>query len=67
MASTTEQDNSKRKESEMDRDALYDAICVVIDEVKTDERNKDTDEYASEIMDAITQYFGIPDNYFETK
>ena len=32
----------------------YAAICRVIDRVKTDARNLDTDEYASMIVDALT-------------
>ena len=34
-------------------DKRYEAICRVIDAAKNDERARDTDEYASEIVDII--------------
>lgn len=34
-------------------DAAYDAICAVIDRVKSDDRHLDTDEYAGMIVEAL--------------
>lgn len=31
----------------------YDAICDVVDAVKTDDKNEDTDIYAERILDAL--------------
>lgn len=41
-------------------DSAYDKICEVIDAVKTDERNEDTDVYALRIVDALTDKDILP-------